>query len=78
MNMHIDKYLYCNDCGKHMFKFTTFRNCKKCCNLVKKGTIFEKCQRCKLPKEPDINGMCENCRKIIAEDNKIAWSSKHS
>lgn len=76
--MCTQKYLYCNDCGKFMFEFTTFRNCKKCFKLVKKGTIFEKCQRCKSTKKPDINGLCESCRKIINEANKLAWSSKHS
>ena len=74
--MHIDKYLYCNDCGKHMFKFTTFRNCRKCGELVKKGTIFKKCQRCNKTKTPNIYGLCDSCKKIICELNKQAYSNR--
>lgn len=66
------KYLYCNDCGMHMGKFTTYRNCHNCLKLVKQGTIFTKCQRCNKPKIPSIWGLCDKCKKEIKYANDYA------
>jgi len=70
--MYLTKYLYCNDCGVNMGKFTHYRNCYKCSQKVKMGTLFNECQLCHKPKKQSIYGLCDECQEIIRNANKYA------
>ncbi len=70
------KYLYCMDCGDHLWRLTDFRNCKECMRLAKMHTITTKCRKCKKPKKPDFNGLCDECREKIHRANLDAQKYK--
>lgn len=65
-------YKYCCDCGRENNPPYTYRNCKSCMEKVKKGTLFNCCQRCNGFKKNDIWGLCPKCQNEVAQLNEQA------